>query len=250
MAEHYAFGLHTVTALLGSAPHRVRALRVVSGRHDQRIRHLLEQAEALGLPVTRVSRKELDHQFPDAAHQGVIAEVTPAPRGSEEALGQFLNRLQAPPFLLLLDQVQDPHNLGACLRTADAAGVSAVIAPKDRSAGLTPAACKVASGSAETVPFFQVTNLARVMGDLKQRNIWLIGTADDAADELYQADLTGAMGLVMGGEKGGLRRLTRNRCDRLVRIPMAGTVASLNVSVATGVCLFEAGRQRRAEAMS
>ncbi len=149
-----------------------------------------------------------------------------------------------PPFLLLLDEVTDPHNLGACLRTAEAAGAQAVIAPKDNAVGLTPVVCKVASGAAETLPYFQVTNLARVMDTLKERGVWLTGTAGEAAEDLYAADLTGPLGLVMGSEGNGLRRLTRERCDRLVRLPMRGQVESLNVSVAAGVCLYEALRQR------
>jgi 23S rRNA (guanosine2251-2'-O)-methyltransferase len=156
-----------------------------------------------------------------------------------------LERIEGPPFLLLLDEVQDPHNLGACLRTADAAGVHALIAPKDNAVGLTPVVCKVASGAAETLPYIQVTNLARTMGHLKEQGIWLTGTSGDADTELYSADLTGPLGLVMGSEGTGLRRLTREHCDRLVRLPMCGTVESLNVSVAAGVCLYEALRQRR-----
>jgi 23S rRNA (guanosine2251-2'-O)-methyltransferase len=169
----------------------------------------------------------------------------PAAR-SEAELTALLDRLEQPPFLLLLDEITDPHNLGACLRTAEAVGVQAVIAPRDNAVGLTPVVCKVASGAAETLPYFQVTNLVRVMDDLKARGIWLTGTAGEAESELYQVDFTGAIGLVMGSEGSGLRRLTRDHCDRLVRLPMCGQVESLNVSVAAGVCLYEALRQRRA----
>jgi len=158
----------------------------------------------------------------------------------------LLDQLAEPPFLLVLDQVQDPHNLGACLRSADAAGVHGVIAPRDNAVGLTPTVHKVASGAARTVPFFQVTNLARVLRTLKERGIWLVGAAGEAEQSIYQADLTGPLALVMGAEDTGLRRLTREECDFLVRIPMRGHVESLNVSVATGVVLFEALRQRGA----
>ena len=163
----------------------------------------------------------------------------------ETELFALLKSLETPPFLLLLDQVQDPHNLGACLRTADGAGVHAVIAPKDRSVGLTSAVRTVACGAAEHVPYVQVTNLARFMDQLKELGIWLVGTASEAESSLYEADLTGPLGLVMGSEGSGLRRLTRERCDFVVSFPLFGSVESLNVSVATGICLFEAVRQRR-----
>jgi 23S rRNA (guanosine2251-2'-O)-methyltransferase len=177
-----------------------------------------------------------------ARHQGVVAMA------DEMRMPQFiedvLETLEEPPFLLLLDGVQDPHNLGACLRVADGAGAHAVIAPKDRSCGLTVAASKVASGAAETVPYIVVTNLARTMRDLKERGIWMVGTADDAPKTLWEAKLDGALGLVLGAEGEGLRRLTRDTCDHLVSIPMMGSVESLNVSVASGVCLYEVRRQR------
>jgi 23S rRNA (guanosine2251-2'-O)-methyltransferase len=167
----------------------------------------------------------------------------------EDGLHALLEGLDRPPFVLVLDGVQDPHNLGACLRSADAAGVDAVVAPRDRSVGLTPVACKVASGAAETVPFFQVTNLVRTLEALRDAHrLWVVGTAGEAQTLIYDADLRGRLALVMGGEEKGLRRLTREHCDRLVRLPMAGTVESLNVSVATGVALFEAVRQRRISA--
>ncbi|NCA72165.1 MAG: 23S rRNA (guanosine(2251)-2'-O)-methyltransferase RlmB, partial [Sphingobacteriia bacterium] len=176
---------------------------------------------------------------------GVLVWVRVPAARAESDLDRLLDGLECPPFLLLLDGVQDPHNLGACLRTADAAGVHAVIAPRDNAAGLTPVVCKVASGAAEALPYVQVTNLVRTMGHLKARGIWLTGTSGDAPTDLYAADLTGPLGLVMGSEGTGLRRLTSEHCDRLVRLPMLGRVESLNVSVATGVCLYEALRQRR-----
>jgi 23S rRNA (guanosine2251-2'-O)-methyltransferase len=213
-------------------------------RRDRRLGELAELAKAAGVAVRQVDRDELERAAEGANHQGALAWVrTPAARG-EGDLDDLLDALDAPPFLLLLDEVQDPHNLGACLRTADAAGVHAVITPRDNAVGLTPVVCKVASGAAETVPFVQVTNLARTMDRLKERGVWLTGTAGEAATDLYAADLTGPLGLVMGSEGKGLRRLTRERCDHLVRLPMRGTVESLNVSVATGVCLYEALRQR------
>jgi len=184
--------------------------------------------------------------LPEVRHQGVIGRLQPSRERNERDLELLLDGLEHPPFLLVLDGVQDPHNLGACLRTADAAGVDAVIAPRDRAAGLTATACKVACGAAQTVPFIRVTNLARTLGRLQKAGIWLVGAAGEEDRELYQADLTGPLAIVVGGEGRGLRRLTRERCDLLVSIPMAGIVESLNVSVATGICLYEALRQRRA----
>ena len=181
---------------------------------------------------------------PGSNHQGVVAS-TLAPAARDEAfLKAQLQKQEKPPFLLILDGVQDPHNLGACLRSADAAGVQAVVAPKDRSTGLTAAACKVASGAADTVPFIQVTNLARTLRWLKEQGIWLVGTAGEAGMSLYDVDLKGPLAIVMGGEGKGMRRLTREACDLLVNMPMAGSIESLNVSVAAGVAMFEAVRQR------
>ena len=215
-------------------------------RHDRRLQEIVDAAKAQGIVLHRVDRETLDRLAGGANHQGAIAAVA-APAAQDEAgLYALLDGRDHPPFLLVLDGVQDPHNLGACLRSADAAGVDAVIAPRDRAVGLTPVACKVASGAAETVPFFQVTNLARTLETLRDdHRLWIVGTAGEAETLLYDADLRGPLALVMGGEEKGLRRLTREHCDLLVRLPMAGTVASLNVSVATGVCLFEAARQRR-----
>jgi 23S rRNA (guanosine2251-2'-O)-methyltransferase len=215
-------------------------------RRDRRLAEIAELAQAAGVRIRQVERDEIERVARGLNHQGAVAFVrTPATRG-EGDLATLLDGLAAPPFLLLLDEVQDPHNLGACLRSADAAGVHAVIAPRDNAVGLTPVVCKVASGAAETVPYVQVTNLARTMGGLKDRGIWLIGTAGEAETDLFGVDLAGSLGLVMGGEGKGLRRLTRERCDLLVRLPMLGTVESLNISVATGICLYEALRQRRA----
>jgi 23S rRNA (guanosine2251-2'-O)-methyltransferase len=191
----------------------------------------------------KVPRKRLDGFYGGGRHQGVVARVEV--KSLSHSLDEILDRVQGPPLLLLLDGVTDPHNLGACLRSADAAGVHAVILPKDRAAGITPVVHKVACGAVQTVPLFTVTNLARTLRLLKEAGIWLYGAAGDAGQDLYASDLQGPIALVLGSEGGGLRRLTRELCDYLVSIPMAGSVASLNVSVATGVLLFEARRQRR-----
>lgn len=238
------YGQHAVRAALRYDPQRIREAWVESQRRDGRGRRLREQLEALGCPLHTVSRRELDRLTDGAAHQGVAVRYEgPEPLG-ERALAGMLDQLDEPPFLLVLDQVQDPHNLGACLRIADGAGCHGVIAPRDRAVGLTPAVHKVASGATHTVPFYQVTNLARSLAALRERGIWLVGAADEAEAPVYTIDLTGPLGLVLGAEERGLRRLTREACDTLMRIPMRGTVDSLNVSVATGICVFEARRQR------
>ncbi|WP_295399895.1 23S rRNA (guanosine(2251)-2'-O)-methyltransferase RlmB [uncultured Thiocystis sp.] len=238
-------GIHSVRAALKFGTEGVAELWLERTRRDRRLAEVAELARQAGVKVRQVDRDELDGAAEGANHQGVLAWVRVPAARSEQDLAALLDGLQEPPFLLLLDEVQDPHNLGACLRTAEAVGVQAVIAPRDNAVGLTPVVCKVASGAAETLPYFQVTNLVRVMEELKERGIWLTGTAGEADIDLYAADLTGPLGLVMGSEGQGLRRLTRERCDRLVRLPMRGQVESLNVSVAAGVCLYEALRQRR-----
>lgn len=236
------FGLHAVMAALRSG-RECRKLWLQDTRHDHRLQDVEARARALGVAVERVPRRQLDQLAGAPGHQGVVGEF--AASVHPETLEELLDGLDVPPFLLVLDGVQDPHNLGACLRTADAAGVHAVIAPRDRACGITPVVRKVAAGAAETIPFYPVTNLARTMRELKARGIWLTGTAGEADRTVYDVDLTGASALVMGAEGEGLRRLTREECDHLVRLPMAGSVESLNVSVATGICLFEAVRQRR-----
>lgn len=242
--EQLVYGLHAVMALL-EQQRPVQQLWVQDSRHDVRLETLLAKAVQQGVPVQRVPREQLDRITSDGRHQGVVAEAGAVQAGGEDTLKTLVTGLEAPAFLLVLDGVQDPHNLGACLRSANAAGVHAVIAPKDRATELTPVARKAAAGAAETTPFFQVTNLARTLRWLKQQNIWLVALADEAEQSLYELDLKGPLALVLGAEGGGLRRLTKEQCDFLARIPMAGMVESLNVSVAAGVVLFEALRQRQ-----
>jgi 23S rRNA (guanosine2251-2'-O)-methyltransferase len=240
-----AFGLHPVRVLLERNPGRVRRVLLApdrdAGRHVE-IRTLARQA---GVEVTVADEATLDRLASGGRHQGVAAEVVPRPGDPETQLEEALEVAGTAPLLLVLDGVQDPHNLGACLRSADAAGVAAVIAPRDRAAGLTPVVRKVAAGAADTVPLVSVVNLARTLRGLRERGIWLVGTDDGAERTVYDVDLTGPVAVVMGSEGQGLRRLTRECCDELVSLPMAGAVESLNVSVATGIVLFEAVRQRR-----
>lgn len=241
--KHWIYGIHAVEALLQQGAGRVDSLWVQQGRRDQRMQQLVDLAAAEGISIREVPRRELDQQV-TGRHQGVMASARAAQVLPEGELPLLLDGLDSVPLLLVLDGVTDPHNLGACLRSADAAGAHAVIAPKDNAAPLNATVRKVACGAAETIPYIQVTNLARTLQTLQQRGIWITGTAGEAEQSLYQADLTGPTALVMGAEGKGLRRLTRERCDFLVKLPMAGAVSSLNVSVATGVCLFEAVRQR------
>lgn len=217
---------------------------LTEGREDKRTANIRELAAEKHIQVVPVRRQTLDERLGEARHQGCLAFCRPLQAWGEKHLDTFLDGLDEPPFLLVLDGVQDPHNLGACLRTAEAAGVHAVIAPKDRAAGLTAAAIKISSGSAERLPFVQITNLARTLRDLQQRGIWVVGTSGESETTLYQADFKGPIALVLGAEGAGIRRLTRESCDQVVFIPMLGQAESLNVSVAAGVCLFEAKRQR------
>lgn len=237
----YIFGIHTVTSLLNKNPDRISHLYLQKDKQDKEI---LSRATTYGIKISFVNRHELDKLSHEGNHQGIVAECRTAKIYSENDLTTLLENLQEKAFLLILDGVQDPHNLGACLRSADAAGVHAVIAPKDKSVGLTPTVAKVACGAAETVPFIQVTNLARTLRFLKEQNIWLMGAADDAEKTIYQSDFTSSVGIVLGAEGEGMRRLTREHCDEVFRIPMYGSVSSLNVSVAAGVFLFEVVRQR------
>lgn len=242
--HNISHGFHTVAGLVKREPGRVRTLWVDERRHDRRARELTQAAHDAGIKVTAVPRDALDRKCDGARHQGFVVEVQGAVARDETWLEQELAELGAAPLLLVLDGVTDPHNLGACLRSADAAGVAAVLAPRDRAAGLTAAVRRVASGAAESVPLIQVTNLERTLRGLAQRGLWIVGADSEASDSLYESDLSGPLALVLGAEDRGMRRLTRERCDHLVSIPMAGTVSSLNVSVAVGIVLFEAVRQR------
>lgn len=243
MSETYIGGFHAVEAALDDADKKPREVLILGGRKDARMASLLTLAERRKVTVRTVSKDQLDLLAPGLRHQGVIAAVEAADYQGEDAL-----ELPATPerLVLVLDGVQDPHNLGACLRSAEAAGVTAVIIPKDRAVGLTPVARKAAAGAAERVPVVAVTNLVRTLARLKELGYWVTGLAGEAEESLYAADLTGPTVIVMGGEGEGLRRLTRETCDRLVKIPMTGKIESLNVSVAAAVCLFESVRQRQA----
>ena len=242
MTQKILFGFHAVGVRLKTAPSSVLEVHVDTTRRDQRMRTLVERAQAANVRLVDSDETRLAQLAGSAGHQGVVAKVTPLPQ--THSLDDLLDAIEGPPLLLVLDGVTDPHNLGACLRVADGAGVHAVIAPKDHAVGLNATVAKVASGAAETVPYQMVTNLARTLNELKERDIRIVGTSDDAPITLYEADLSGPLALVLGAEGKGLRQLTRKTCDQLVRIPMHGAVESLNVSVASGVCLYEARRQR------
>ena len=244
-SDDYIYGLHAVEKALQHNADNLGEIWLEQKRHDKRVEQIISLAEKHRVKFTRVDSRELEQRVPEASHQGVVASLQKLRCWSEKELPDLLDAIDGPPFLLILDGVQDPHNLGACLRSADAAGVHAVIVPKDKSVAITAVVRKVASGAAEHIPFIQVTNLARCMRDLQQLGIWLVGTADAAQQTLYDQDLKGPIAIVMGGEGKGLRRLTQEQCDFLVSLPMLGIVESLNVSVAAGVCLFEALRQRR-----
>lgn len=239
------YGIHTLSAMLERRPENVLELFFLTSRDDARLEKVRQQAQRLGLSMNLRSREQLDKLADSTQHQGVVARVRESVPGDDNDLDALLDGLTEPPFLLVLDGVTDPHNLGACLRTADAVGVHAVVTPRDRAAGLTPVARKVAVGAAEVLPFFQVTNLARTLGRLKERGLFVTGTAlEPESRSLYESDLKGPLVVIMGAEGTGMRRLTRESCDQLVYIPMSGSVESLNVSVATGVVLYEARRQR------
>lgn len=240
------FGFHAVGVRLKTAPQSIIEIYYEPTRRDQRMRQFLERAKEAGVRLIEADGLRIAKLSGSHGHQGVAARVHPVEQAA--SLDDLLDRLEAEgqaPLSLVLDGVTDPHNLGACLRVADGAGAHAVIAPKDHACGINATVAKVASGAAETVPYFMVTNLARTLGELKERNIWVIGTSDDAPRTLYQADLKGPVALVLGAEGPGMRQLTRKTCDELVGIPMQGAVESLNVSVASGVCLYEALRQRQ-----
>jgi 23S rRNA (guanosine2251-2'-O)-methyltransferase len=245
MSDDLVYGIHAVLAVLAKHPARVDAVWLGTTRDDRRGQQVEQAAQAAAVPVHRVARDELDKLAGGQRHQGVVARLHAAAQAVPMDFEDFLAQIPPRALLLVLDEVQDPHNLGACLRSADAAGAQAVIIPKDNSAPLSDVARKSASGAAETTPLYRVTNLARALKQLKEQGVWIIGAAQDADQTLYATDLTAPTALVLGGEGRGLRRLTRDSCDLLVNIPMAGTVASLNVSVAAAICLFEAVRQRQ-----
>jgi len=246
MSNEFIYGIHAVKAVLAREPERFIEAFVLKGRQDDRLMPILNELQMVGVSIQQMGRKALDDKARGANHQGIIARVKPAKQLNENDLDDIIAKHESP-LLLVLDGVTDPHNLGACLRNADAAGVAAVIVPKDKSAPMTATVSKVACGAAETVPLVRVTNLARTMRALQEQGIWFVGTAGEATHDIYQAKLTGPLAIVMGAEGDGMRRLTRETCDDLIKIPMAGSVSSLNVSVASGVCLFEAVRQRLAK---
>jgi 23S rRNA (guanosine2251-2'-O)-methyltransferase len=243
MSNKVLFGFHAATVRLKTAPRSIIEIHVDASRRDARMRQFVERATAAGAKVVDSDETRLTGLAGNSRHQGVVARVTPL--ALSHSLDDVLDAAAGPALVLVLDGVTDPHNLGACLRVADGAGVHAVVAPKDHAVGINATVAKVASGAAETVPYLMVTNLARTLNELKERDIRVIGTSEDAEATIYDLDLSGPVALVLGAEGSGLRQLTRKTCDALVRIPMAGAVESLNVSVAAGVCLFEALRQRR-----
>ena len=242
MSKQVLFGFHAVTVRLKSAPKSVIDIHVDATRRDQRMRQFVDRARDAGAKVIDSDDDRLQKLSGSHRHQGVAARVETIAVSS--SLDDTLDAAAGPALILVLDGITDPHNLGACLRVADGAGAHAVIAPKDHAVGINATVAKVASGAADTVPYFMVTNLARTLNELKERDIRVIGTSDDAQRSLYELDLTGPVALVLGAEGSGMRQLTGKTCDELVRLPMAGAVESLNVSVASGVCLYEAVRQR------
>ncbi|HLO93279.1 MAG TPA: 23S rRNA (guanosine(2251)-2'-O)-methyltransferase RlmB [Burkholderiaceae bacterium] len=243
-AKHILFGFHAVTVRLKTSPQSISEIHFEGSRRDQRMRQFLDRAREAGAKLVESDGERLAALAGNSRHQGVVARCTAV--AQQHSLDDVLDGVEGAPLVLVLDGVTDPHNLGACLRVADGAGAHAVVAPKDHAVGLNATVAKVASGAAETVPYLMVTNLARTLNELKERNIWVIGTSDQAEKSIYDLDLQGPVALVLGAEGEGMRQLTAKTCDELVRIPMQGAVESLNVSVAAGVCLYEALRQRRA----
>jgi 23S rRNA (guanosine2251-2'-O)-methyltransferase len=244
MKSSKLFGLHSVQAAIDYSPSKIIKVWVDAQRVDKRLGSIIEDLAALGIEPEKTDRKKLDRLADGNNHQGIAMEIEMPSEQTESDLKTMVENLTTTALLLVLDNVQDPHNFGACLRTADATGVQGVIITKDNATGITPTVCKVASGAAETVPVYQVTNLARTLRWLKGEGIWVMGAAGEAEQTVYQADLTVPMALVIGAEGVGLRRLTKENCDFLVKLPMQGQVESLNLSVATGVFLYEAVRQR------
>ena len=242
MTHKLLIGFHAVGVRIKVHPKSVLEILIDSARRDQRMRQLAQRAEGAGIRIVPSDDARLTKVCGSPRHQGVVARALPLP--VSHSIDDTLDAVAGDPLLLVLDGVTDPHNLGACLRVADGAGANAVIAPKDHAVGVNATVAKVASGAAETVPYFMVTNLARTLGELKERSIRIVGLADDATDSLHALDLRGPLAFVLGAEGSGMRQLTRKTCDMLAHLPMLGTVQSLNVSVASGVCLYEALRQR------
>lgn len=241
--KNIVYGFHAVQALLQRTPKQVSEIYFQEEKSNSRLEHLIQLATTHKIALHARNKQQLDQLAPDGNHQGIIALCANVQTPTLD-LGELLANLTKPAFFLILDGVTDPHNLGACLRSANAAGVDAVIVPKDRAVGLTPVVRKVASGAAESTPFIQVTNLARTLKLLQEHGVWIYGASEDGTKNLYDIDFTGSVALVLGAEGSGLRRLTRESCDELMMIPTLGEISSLNVSVATGVCLFEVVRQR------
>ena len=245
------YGMHAIKAILEQSPERVLTVIVQSGRVDKRLQEVIQLAKHSNCPIESRDKKYLDKLSKEQSHQGIMAEIEALSVLSEHDLAHFFQPFQSmdkAPLILILDGVTDPHNLGACFRSADAAGVDLIICPKDRAVSITPVVEKVACGAVQTIPFMQVTNLARTLQLLKEHHIWLYGTSDKAEQSIYQTDFSqGGIALVMGAEGKGIRRLTAESCDFLISIPMMGNVSSLNISVAAGVCLFEILRQTRFE---
>lgn len=244
MSDQYVYGVHAVAALLANRHRKTKTLYLTQDRVDKRITDLLTIATEVGVPIERLSAQKMDLRFSEFTHQGVVACAGALPEYGETDLCRLLESSKQPSLILILDGVTDPHNLGACLRSADAAGVDFVIIPKDKNASITPVVSKVACGAAESVPLVRVTNLVRAMEIIKQEGVWIYGAAGEADGLIYNIDCKSAIAIVLGAEGAGMRRLTRDVCDGVFSLPMLGTVTSLNVSVATGICLYEVVRQR------
>lgn len=244
MKKQYIYGLHAVLSALRNDQENLRRIYYDNSRRDRRLGELVDLAESCSIDLQILDKKDLDKMSGGARHQSVIAQYEAAESGNESDLFDALSKKDKPWLILILDGVTDPHNLGACLRTADAAGVDALLVPKDRATGITPVVRKVSAGGADNVPFFQVTNLKRTLTKLQDLGVWIVGTSDQSEKNYLQIDYKGSTALVLGGEGKGMRRLTSEACDELVTLPMAGTVSSLNVSVACGICLYEVLRQR------
>ncbi len=242
--DNIIYGHHAVLSVLKHEPETIVELWVDAARHDERAKDVVDLARQSGLSAKRIKREILDEKTCNAKHQGFVALSRATTALNEKSLESMLSNLDEPAFLLILDGIQDPHNLGACLRSADAAGIHGVIIPKDKSCSLTATVRKVASGAVESLPLYQVTNLVRTMEMLKKSGIWLFGTDSEAQSSVFDTDFKGAVAIVMGAEGSGLRRLTREHCDALMSLPMSGSVSSLNISVAAGICLYEVVRQR------